>query len=71
MKKKETLLKIEVWVESDENLGIKWSLPHVTDDAMVEFYRKFMEQLCLQIAKVPGAEKLAGLFVLEEETEDG
>lgn len=65
-----TLLEIKIWIDEEENLGVKWALPHVHDDKMVEFYIAFMEELCNQIAQVPGAEKLAGLSARIEETED-
>jgi len=65
-----TLLEIKIWIDEEQNLRVQWALPHVTDDTMVEFYATFMEELCKQIAKVPGAEKLVGLSVQVKETED-
>lgn len=68
---KKTLLEIKLWLEDVNKIGSRFVLPHVDDDDMVIFYRRFFEVLCQEIAKVRGAEKLFGLMVgVEEETED-
>lgn len=59
---KNLLLKIEIHITEDgTGWNAKYKLPPVEDDAMVEFYEVFFDTLCSTIAKVPGAEKLAGM----------
>ncbi len=60
---KQMLLEIQMWVEDEEHLKMKYTLPHVTDETMVEFYKMFFHKLCQEISKVPGSENLFGLLL--------
>jgi hypothetical protein len=42
----------------DEGMKIRYKLPPITNETMVEFYRAFVVQLCENIAALEGAENL-------------
>jgi len=65
METENRVLLIEGYAE-EEGIKIKYQLPKITSDTMVEFYRAFIVQLCQHIGQLEGAEHL---FVVEE-TED-
>jgi len=42
----------------DEGMKIRYKLPPIDNETMVEFYRAFVIQLCENIAALEGAENL-------------
>jgi len=69
-KEPKLLLKVEMWDYGDEGVKASYMLPHITSERWIEFYQVFFENLCHEIAKVPGADLLYGLVGVGEE-EDG
>lgn len=56
------ILMIEGFTVGDE-VKIRYSLPAIANETMVDFYKAFIIQLCENIAKLEGAE---GLFEVVE-----
>ena len=75
MDKEHLFIKAEMWVVEGEDGKIdstryRYELPEIAGEFMIELYRLFLESLCKEIAKVPGAKDLLGLYMnLEEEDE--
>lgn len=71
--KEKLILRIEMWDHGDDGVKASYILPHITGEQWIEFYQVFFENLCEQIAQVPGAELLYGLVgpFGEEENEEG
>ena len=58
--KEHIFLSCAVWALEDEDgklAGIKYdyNLPEIEDEAQLEIYKLFLESLCKEIAKLPGA----------------
>ena len=68
---KKLLLKIEMWDCGEKGIMADYLLPVINDDYWIEFYQNFFEALCLEIANIPGAEKLMGVLDLPKEEDNG
>lgn len=51
-------------VLADDGVKIKYKLPPIANESMVDFYKAFIVQLCENIAQLEGSE---GLFELAED----
>jgi hypothetical protein len=67
---KELLLRVEMYDCGDKGIMGSYLLPHIEDETWVEFYQTFFQALCLEIANVPGADKLMGVLPTPEELEN-
>lgn len=71
-KEPKLLLRVEMWdLGPEEGIKATYMLPHIVSEEWVEFYKVFFENLCNEIAKVPGAELLYGLVGIGEEDGEG
>lgn len=57
METENRVLLIEGYAEED-GIKIKYELPKITSDVMVDFYRAFIVQLCQHIGQLEGAHQL-------------
>jgi hypothetical protein len=55
-------------VATDDGVKIRYKLPPIANESMIDFYKAFIIQLCENIAQLEGAE---GLFEVVEDEDDG